>query len=113
MDLSFNKNLRIHKTCEYNFILKNGTYKDSLFWRANFIPNQKDDARLGLAISKKSYKNACDRNLVKRLAREAFRSKREEIAKLDIILRAKKSSKNNNTKLVNDLINLFKTISNK
>lgn len=112
MDLSFNKNLRINKTCEYNFILKNGTYQDSLFWRANFIPNQKDNARLGLAISKKSYNKACDRNLIKRLAREAFRNKKAKIAKLDIILRAKKSSKNNN-KLVNDLINLFNKISSK
>ncbi|AIP11001.1 ribonuclease P protein component [Burkholderia pseudomallei] len=45
------------------------------------------DARLGLVIGKKYAARAVTRNLVKRLAREAFRMRRAEFAGWDILLR--------------------------
>lgn len=44
-------------------------------------------ARLGLVIGKKYAPRAVTRNLVKRLAREAFRVRRAEFAGFDLLLR--------------------------
>jgi ribonuclease P protein component len=46
-----------------------------------------EGARLGIVVAKRHLKRAHDRNLVKRLAREAFRHIRSELKALDIILR--------------------------
>lgn len=43
-------------------------------------------ARLGLAISKKQLRRAVDRNRVKRLVRESFRSRQDQLAGLDIVV---------------------------
>ncbi len=43
-------------------------------------------ARLGLAIAKKRAKRAVDRNRLKRVAREAFRHRREELSGLAIVV---------------------------
>ncbi len=45
------------------------------------------DARLGLVIGKKQAPRAVTRNLIKRLAREAFRLRRQELAGFDILVR--------------------------
>jgi ribonuclease P protein component len=45
-----------------------------------------DSARLGLAISKKHVRRAVDRNLLKRIAREAFRMRRQTLPAVDIIV---------------------------
>lgn len=44
-------------------------------------------ARLGLVIPKRNAKRAVHRNLVKRLAREAFRHARAELPPFDLVLR--------------------------
>jgi len=48
--------------------------------------NGMDQARLGLAISKKHCRKACDRNRLKRLVRESFRQHADELAGLDIVV---------------------------
>lgn len=50
-------------------------------------PSGCDGARLGVVIAKRFLKRANARNLVKRLAREAFRHQRPELKPVDIILR--------------------------
>lgn len=47
-------------------------------------------ARLGLAISKKSLKKAVDRNHVKRLFRESFRSHTQSLQGFDLVVVMKK-----------------------
>ena len=47
--------------------------------------NKLNHARLGLAISKKQLRRAVDRNRVKRLIRESFRSQ-QQLAGLDIVV---------------------------
>lgn len=46
-----------------------------------------NDARLGLVIGKKYAPRAVTRNLVRRLAREAFRQRRAEFGGWDVLLR--------------------------
>ena len=48
--------------------------------------NKLNHARLGLAISKKQLRRAVDRNRVKRLIRESFRSQQQQLVGLDIVV---------------------------
>jgi len=48
--------------------------------------NNKDIARLGLAISKKHCRHATGRNRIKRVVRESFRQHQDELAGLDIVV---------------------------
>ena len=51
-----------------------------------------NEARLGLVIGKKYAPRAATRNLVKRIAREAFRLRRAELGGWDVLLRLHASS---------------------
>jgi ribonuclease P protein component len=44
------------------------------------------EARLGLAISRKSCRLAVQRNRLKRIVRESFRAHKEELAGLDLVV---------------------------
>ena len=48
--------------------------------------NETNEARLGLAISKKNCRLASGRNRIKRLVRESFRLHQTELAGLDIVV---------------------------
>jgi ribonuclease P protein component len=48
--------------------------------------NSEQEARLGLAISKKHCRSAVGRNRLKRLVRESFRMHRAEIEGLDVVV---------------------------
>ncbi|WP_455221057.1 ribonuclease P protein component [Kaarinaea lacus] len=48
--------------------------------------NDCDQARLGLALSKKRIKNAVARNRLKRLIRESFRRHQHELPNIDIVV---------------------------
>ena len=60
-------------------------------------PNEEQNPRLGLAISKKHCKHATARNRIKRIVRESFRQHQVLLAGLDIVVMnqpAAKSAKN-------------------
>jgi ribonuclease P protein component len=57
-----------------------------LHWRPNGGEGS-GGARLGLVVAKRHLRRAVDRNLVKRLAREAFRARRGEWPCCDFIVR--------------------------
>lgn len=48
--------------------------------------NRKKDARLGLAISKKNCRLAVQRNRLKRIVRESFRSHKDRLSGLDVVV---------------------------
>ena len=52
--------------------------------------NQLDCPRLGLVIAKKHIRHAVDRNRMKRLIRETFRAKQQQLAGIDVIVLARK-----------------------
>lgn len=57
-----------------------------------YRPNGLDQARLGLAISKRVSKRAVERNRIKRLLRESFRRARRELPPLDLLVTARESA---------------------
>ncbi len=52
-------------------------------------PNQSENARLGLAISKRSFSSAVVRNRIKRIVRERFRLDQAQLAGWDIVVMVK------------------------
>lgn len=55
----------------------------------HFLPKNQIDAepRFGVVVGKKQVKSAVRRNLIKRLARENFRLRRNSLAGYDLVLR--------------------------
>lgn len=66
--------------------------------------NQLDRPRLGLVIAKKHIRHAVDRNRMKRLIRETFRVKQQQLAGIDVIVLARKGMNDaTNTVLIEQL----------
>ncbi|WP_323119230.1 ribonuclease P protein component [Burkholderia alba] len=83
---AFPKAARLLKTDEFSSVFRLRPWRRS----AHFVIYGKPtggDARLGLVIGKKYAPRAVTRNLVKRLARDAFRTRRAEFAGWDLLLR--------------------------
>lgn len=54
-----------------------------------FKPNQKAHARLGVIVGKRVANEASDRNRIKRIVRESFRLKQDELKGWDIVVIAR------------------------
>lgn len=68
-------------------------------------------ARLGLAISKKTFKRAVDRNRVKRLVRESFRHHLPDLPPVDVvILSHKELAGMDNAAIFQQLENLWRRV---
>jgi ribonuclease P protein component len=83
---AFPKAARLLKTDEYSSVFRLRPWRRS----AHFVLYGKptgNEARLGLVIGKKFAPRAVTRNLIKRLAREAFRVRRAELGGWDVLLR--------------------------
>ncbi|MEM9103104.1 MAG: ribonuclease P protein component [Pseudomonadota bacterium] len=73
--------------------------------------NQKDHARLGLAIAKKQFKRAVDRNRLKRLIRESFRQSSIRHSNVDLVVMMKAHVVHmNNSKIIQLLEKQWKKI---
>ena len=75
MTCSLTQSVRITNAKEFAHIFKKGQYSQSQFWKLVANNSGNSFSRLGLAISKKDYKSAVDRNHLNRLVRETFRKK--------------------------------------
>nr|WP_218883846.1 ribonuclease P protein component [Burkholderia guangdongensis] len=83
---AFPKAARLLKTDEFSSVFRLRPWRRS----AHFVIYGKptgQPARLGLVVGKKYAPRAVTRNLVKRLARDAFRLRRAEFAGWDLLLR--------------------------
>lgn len=87
MALSFRSAQRLLTAADYRSVFSNPDFKTGqkevlLLAKASEGPNH----RLGLAVAKKHVPTAVKRNLIKRLARERFRSMPESSPSLDIVV---------------------------
>jgi ribonuclease P protein component len=67
--------------------------------------NDRGYARLGLAISRKYTKSAVQRNAIKRLIREAFRSYKKELGAIDMVFVARPALSGKTRRELADAVN--------
>ena len=98
MDFGFRGEHRLHAAAEFSSVFSarrvlRGEFFD-LHYRSDNMPSALPaaTARLGLVMAKKLARRAVQRNLLKRLAREAFRHARPELPRYDMVLRLAKPS---------------------
>lgn len=60
--------------------------------------------RLGLIVAKKHIRLACQRNRIKRLIRESFRHRQDQLANLDVIVLARKGLDEQNNAAIAQLL---------
>ena len=84
---AFPKAARLTKTDEFSSVFALRPRRRSahfvLYVRANGLPQ----ARLGIVVGKKFAPRAAERNLVKRMVRELFRQRQDQLAGRDVLLR--------------------------
>ena len=86
---AFKKHQRLLKTVEFKFVFAQPYRISNHFFTVLARTNQREQARLGLVISKKHIKQATQRNHVKRLIRESFRVYQHRLAGWDCVVLAK------------------------
>ena len=71
------KEERLRSNLGIQSLLKNGEtvsrFPLKIFWNISSDPGQKSQARMAVAVPKRKFRSAVDRNLMKRRIREAYR----------------------------------------
>ena len=103
-EFGFNRCLKITSPADYKRVftkaIKSGSSAFTVLARSNDL----QQARLGLAIAKKSVRRAVDRNRVKRQIRESFRLYKDTLPAVDVVVLAKHTTNNKtNTELAKAL----------
>jgi len=84
-DQTFPRSARLTSPHDFKHVFKNANKLNFKGFTVYVLRNGQTQSRLGLAISKKSAKKAVSRNLIKRIIRDSFRIRREELPGWDII----------------------------
>ncbi|BAS68473.1 MAG: ribonuclease P protein component [Gammaproteobacteria bacterium] len=110
MSLGLTHEAKILKANEYASVFKGGKFIKGEYWQIVAKPVNNSKPRLGLAISKKVYRLAVDRNRFKRIARETFRLEKQQLDNWDFVVMARRSKPVKNGVLSVELLNLFKKV---
>ena len=87
VDYRFTKNYRLLTSADYKGVFDNVEYKVSCRCILVLaIKHKKYQTRLGIVVSKKSIPKSVERNRIKRLVRESFRTVRSQLPELDVIV---------------------------
>ncbi len=107
----FQREKRLLTAIQYREVFeKNSVFKDRDFLilvRKRLISKsdtaiELETARLGLAVSKKNFKRAVDRNLIKRVIRESFRLNQSALKGLDIVVMSRGTTRVSDKKALAD-----------
>lgn len=89
MSFSFPRSLRLLKKPQYDYVFQSarkiGTHYATFLYRKNNL----NHSRLGLIVSKKTAKQANERNRFKRVSRESFRLMQHDLPNVDIVILAR------------------------
>lgn len=78
---------RLRQPQQFSAVFASRRVLRSAHFELRYQPSAETTARLGLVIAKRFARRAVLRNLLKRLAREAFRQLRPQLGSFDIVLR--------------------------
>ena len=93
-DYCYPKAKRLLKPAEFKSVFNQPLFKiHQTHFMAFAYDANKDQARLGMAITKKRIPRAVARNTIKRIIKEQFRHKHAELPALDIVFILKQSTK--------------------
>lgn len=102
---AFTKSMRLLNSSDFQCVFDDAPLRTS---HQHFLflarQNELNRPRLGLVIAKKNIRLAVDRNRMKRLIRETFRAKQQQLAGIDVIVLARKGMNDvANTQLIEQL----------
>jgi ribonuclease P protein component len=102
---TFPRHVRLLSSRDFQTVFRDKSCRSSdQRWTLLACPNKLENARLGMAISKRVLKNAVDRNRIKRIVRESFRCHQRELSGLDIVVMCRDEVKQmSNEELFNSL----------
>ncbi len=81
---------RLKKPEEYDAVFSSNNRSSDKFFLFLAIKNNANIARLGLAVPKKNIPSAVERNRIKRIIRESFRSQKNRLKGRDVVVFVKK-----------------------
>ena len=88
--LRFSKKAKLLKTDEFSSVFNFRKRISAHYLAMHYQPNSHERARLGLVVGKKTAKLAVNRNYMRRVLREFFRTQQHQISHVDLIIRVQK-----------------------
>jgi len=103
---AFTKSMRLLNSSDFQSVFDDAPLRTS---HQHFLflarQNQLNHPRLGLVIAKKHIRHAVDRNRMKRLIRETFRVKQQQLAGIDVIVLARKGMNDSTNAILIEQLN--------
>ncbi|MBK1701163.1 ribonuclease P protein component [Thiococcus pfennigii] len=88
-DRTFPRTARLRSAGQFRLVFAESVKKTDAFFIVRARPNLAGEARLGLAVSKRSVRRSVDRSRIKRIIRESFRSARAQVRAMDYVVIAR------------------------
>jgi ribonuclease P protein component len=107
------KHTRLLKAAEFDRVFKKSVRSSDRFFTVLARPNEMDQPRLGLVISKRKTRLAVNRNRLKRIIRENFRLSGEHYSVDYVVLASQHGASASNTELFKSLDGHWKKIKKK
>lgn len=86
---SYTRAARLTDPKQYKQVFAGAERRGDRYFTILSIPNALDQARIGMAVPRRSTPRAVDRNRIKRLIRESFRQQHADMAARDIVVLVK------------------------
>lgn len=107
----FSKEYRLLKSAHFEHVFSDATPAVSPTITALAKKNNLSNSRIGITIPKKRVKKASDRNRIKRIVRESFRNRKDQLPHIDIVIIGKSGlDKLDNVEIFNTLEKLWKKL---
>ena len=91
--MPFRASQRIRTTADFDNVYKNGGRAGDAFFGVAFRANGAGVVRLGMSVGVRAVGNAVARNRLRRLIRESFRLRQQELPGIDIVITARPGAK--------------------
>lgn len=88
-EAGFPGTVRLRRARDFERVFKHGRRRTDNCFTVIASANDRDHARLGLAISRRRVPRAVDRNRIKRIVRESFRHRAAEWPAVDVVVLAR------------------------